>query len=108
MKRPAETGGVAAAVGGIIARIVGVTNPDTLAYIIAAVGFIPALITFVVANGGLRGVAGIFWHGRKSQKGYAGNAVIFALLIIVIAVLLGVWVHPWFFLLLLLLVLVLL
>lgn len=46
-RRPAETGGVAAAIAGLICKVAGVDDPDTLTYIIVVVGFVPAGITYL-------------------------------------------------------------
>lgn len=47
--RPAESGGAATAIGALIARAFGVKDPDTLTYLIIAVGFVPAAITWTVS-----------------------------------------------------------
>ena len=46
--RPAETGGVAAAAGLLLGRLLGITDPDTLVAIGVVVGFVPAAITWLV------------------------------------------------------------
>ena len=104
MKRPAESAGVAGGIAALVARIAGVTDPDTITYIAIAIGVIPAAVTFVVTHGGLAGVWRLVIRG-KSQKGYASTELILAVLIVALAVWLGVWVHPLFFLVLLLLIL---
>lgn len=48
--RPAETGGVAAAVAVLIAHLLGVTDPTTLTAIAVVIGFIPAAITWIVVK----------------------------------------------------------
>lgn len=47
-QRPAETGGIAGAIGLLIAKAAGVEDPDTIVAIGIVVGFIPAAITFCV------------------------------------------------------------
>lgn len=64
MKRPAESAGIAGTIGLLIARVAGVHDVDTVTVIGAAVGAVPALVTFLVANGGVRGVARLVWKGR--------------------------------------------
>lgn len=46
--RPAETGGVAGAVGLLIGRLLGIEDPNTLVAIGMVVGFAPAAITWLV------------------------------------------------------------
>lgn len=65
MKRPAETGGVAGVFGLLIARVFGVDDVDTITAIGVVIGVIPAAITLLVANGGLRGVTKLVWRGRS-------------------------------------------
>lgn len=50
--RPAET---AAAGGGVAGLIAAAAAHNWLAAAIAAVGFVPSVVTLLVANGGLRG-----------------------------------------------------
>lgn len=66
--RPAETAGAGAAIAALIARIAGVHDADTLTYMAVAIGLIPAAVTALVANGGLSGVARLFWRGRAKKK----------------------------------------
>lgn len=47
--RPAEIGGISGAVGLLIARLAGISDPDTIVAIGAVVGFIPAAITYLVS-----------------------------------------------------------
>lgn len=67
MTRPAETAGAAGAIGVLVGRIAGVNDPTVLAYIGAAVGLIPGVVTFVVSNGGVRGLLGKVWRGKPAQ-----------------------------------------
>ena len=46
--RPAETGGVAAAVALLVSRVLGVDDVDTLTALAVVIGFIPSAITWVV------------------------------------------------------------
>jgi hypothetical protein len=46
--RPAETGGVAAAVALLIARVAGVDDVGTVTAIAIVIGFIPAAVTWSV------------------------------------------------------------
>jgi energy-converting hydrogenase Eha subunit A len=57
--RPAETGGAAGAVAIIVARVLGVEDPTTIAAIGVVVGFVPAAVTFCVEK---------FGRGRKVDK----------------------------------------
>lgn len=60
-RRPAETAGAAVGVGGIITALAA---HNTLAAVLAAAGLVPAAVTLLVANGGVRGVARLLWRGR--------------------------------------------
>lgn len=46
--RPAETGGVAAALALLVARIAGIDDINTVTAIAIVIGFIPAAVTWVV------------------------------------------------------------
>lgn len=46
--RPAEVGGIAGSIGLLIAKAAGIEDPDTIVAIGAVVGFIPAVITWIV------------------------------------------------------------
>lgn len=48
VNRPAESGGAVVAVAALIARALGLRDPDTLTYLIIAVGATPAAITWLV------------------------------------------------------------
>ena len=63
-RRPAETAGGAVGVGGII---VALAAHNTLAAVLAATGLVPAAVTLLVANGGVRGVARVLWAGRSTR-----------------------------------------
>ena len=58
--RPAETVGAAAGTGGIIAALAA---HNWLAAALAAIGYIPALVTFVVVHGGIKGLFNTLWKG---------------------------------------------
>lgn len=65
MTRPAETGGAAGTIGLLVAAVLGVTDQTTILLIGAGIGLIPTAITFVVANGGIRGVLSKLWIGNS-------------------------------------------
>jgi hypothetical protein len=65
LARPAETAGAGATIGGLVAVIAGVRDTQTLAYIIGGIGLVPAAVTFLVDNGGVRGVVRTLWRGKK-------------------------------------------
>lgn len=46
--RPAETGGVAAAIALLIAHLLGVDDATTITALAVVIGFVPAAITWVV------------------------------------------------------------
>ena len=48
LTRPAEVGGVAAAVAFLIARLAGVTDAATVTSLGVVVGFVPAAVTWIV------------------------------------------------------------
>jgi Fe2+ transport system protein FeoA len=60
-RRPAESAGAAAGVGGAIAAIAA---HNTLAAALAAVGLVPGAVTWLVAHGGLSGALRTLWRGR--------------------------------------------
>lgn len=64
-KHPAESAGGAGAVALLIAYLLGVDDPEALVALGAALGLIPAAVTLLVANGGVRGVARLLWRGRS-------------------------------------------
>lgn len=68
MTRPAESAGAAGAIAALIARVAGVHDVDTITYIAVGIGLVPAFVTLVVANGGLRGIARLAWGGRSKAK----------------------------------------
>lgn len=62
--RPAESTGVAGSIAFLLCIILGVRDIEVLAALGTAVGALPALVTILVANGGIRGVARKLWQGR--------------------------------------------
>lgn len=46
--RPAETTAITAALALLVARLLGVDDADTIAAIGIVIGFIPAIVTYVV------------------------------------------------------------
>lgn len=67
MTRPAETAGASGSLALIIARIAGIKDPDTLVAIGAAAGLVPALVTLIVANGGVKGALHRLWAGKATS-----------------------------------------
>lgn len=65
--RPAETGGAAAAIGGLVALAAGVDDPGVVAAIVGAVGLVPAAVTGLINSGGIRGFVGKLWRGRHAE-----------------------------------------
>jgi len=63
--RPAESLTGVGALGFLLAIILGVDDPNTMAAMVAVLGVLPAFVTLVVANGGLRGVLRLLWRGRS-------------------------------------------
>lgn len=60
--RPAETAGAIAGTGAIGAAIVA---GNWLAVGVGAIGYVPAVVTFLVTHGGIRGVLKTIWGGSK-------------------------------------------
>lgn len=63
--RPAESTAGVGSIGLLIAVVLGVDDPNVIAVLGAAVGLIPAAVTLLVSGGGIRGVLGSLWRGRK-------------------------------------------
>lgn len=61
-QRPAEFGGASAAVAVLIAHLLGLNDPSTIAALAVVVGFVPALITWLVS---------LFQHKGTSGPGAA-------------------------------------
>lgn len=49
-KRPAESGGIAAAIALLIAYAVGLDNPGVITAVAVVIGFVPAAITWLVVT----------------------------------------------------------
>lgn len=62
-RRPAETAGVGGVAVGGLAYLLGVPI-ETAAAILGVAGLAPAVVTWIVNRGGVRGVARMFWAGR--------------------------------------------
>lgn len=62
-KRPAETSGTLGAAAVAVAYAAG-CSADTIAAVGVVAGLVPTAVSFVVDNGGVRGVARRLWAGR--------------------------------------------
>jgi hypothetical protein len=63
--RPAEALTGTAALGSVLAVALGVNDPDTITAMVAGVGLLPAVVTLLVSNGGIRGVLRLAWRGPE-------------------------------------------
>jgi hypothetical protein len=65
-RRPAETAGAGGTIALLVAYVLGVTDPDTVVCLAAAVGLVPAAVTLLVSSevGGVRGALRLLWRGR--------------------------------------------
>lgn len=63
--RPAETAGGLGAAATAVAALLGAST-ETVAAVGTLAGAVPAIVTAVVANGGVRGVARRVWFGRRA------------------------------------------
>ena len=63
-KRPAEYGGGLAAVVVAVAYAAGL-SADTIAALGVAAGLVPAVVTYVVDHGGIKGTLALLWSGRR-------------------------------------------
>lgn len=63
-RRPAETAGAGAAIGGLLTYVFGLRDPEALAALVAAVGLVPGAVTYLMDNGGLLGIVSAVLHGR--------------------------------------------
>jgi hypothetical protein len=75
MRRPAETAGGVGAIGALLAYVWGVTDPETVISITAALGLLPGIVTGLVHvgralidAGGVRGVAVKLWRGKPFSR----------------------------------------
>jgi hypothetical protein len=66
-RRPAES---VAAGGGLAGLAVALTAGDRVTVIVALIGFVPAVVSFVVAHGGVRGLL----HQLMGSKTAPGSA----------------------------------
>jgi hypothetical protein len=57
-RRPAES---TAAAGGLAGLAVAIGSGDTVTVVVALLGFVPAAVTYLVSNGGVRGLAAKLW-----------------------------------------------
>jgi Na+(H+)/acetate symporter ActP len=61
--RPAESVAGVGGLGGLIAALVA--DNQLAAILSAVVGFLPAVVTYLVAHGGIRGVLRTLWGGSE-------------------------------------------
>ena len=59
--RPAET---VSAGGGAAGLVWAALDGDWKIAVVSAVGFVPSVVTLLVAHGGVRGVLRLLWGGR--------------------------------------------
>lgn len=60
-RRPAETTAAVIGTGGLVAAI---SAGNALAIACAAIGYVPAVVTYLYDNGGLAGIVHSLWRGR--------------------------------------------
>jgi hypothetical protein len=70
-RRPAES---VAAGGGLAGLAVALTAGDRVTVIVALIGFVPAVVSFVVENGGVRGLVGKLMGSRTASGGAEPDA----------------------------------
>lgn len=89
-RRPAETaaGGV-----GLGALIVAIASGDTLAAVIALVGAIPAIVTYLNDNGGLRGILRGIVGAREEGYSPVDVLLIVFLCLVILAVVGSIHIH---------------
>lgn len=63
--RPAETTGGLAAIATAVTALAGAPT-GVVAVVGTAAGLLPAAVTLLVTNGGIRGVLRTLWHGRST------------------------------------------
>lgn len=66
--RPAETAGAAGTIAILVGLIAGIHDSHTLAYIGAGIGLLPGVVTFIVTNGGMRGIVRAAWRGTSTPN----------------------------------------
>lgn len=62
--RPAETVGTLGAIATGVAALAG-GSVELVAVVGVVAGALPAAVTFLVSNGGIRGVARALWRGSR-------------------------------------------
>jgi hypothetical protein len=62
--RPAETMTGIAGIGGLLAIILGINDPEAIAAMFAALSVLPALVTGLITNGGIVGFGRRLLYGR--------------------------------------------
>lgn len=75
--RPAETGGVAAALALLVARLIGIDDADAIVALGVVVGFVPAAITWLVVT--IRSGS-----SQVGQRGYALVELLVASILVVV------------------------
>lgn len=80
--RPAESTAGVGSIALLVAVLLGVDDPNTIAVMGAALGLIPAAVTLLVDGGGVRGVLGSLWRGRAKQE--AGLSLLEALVVLLL------------------------
>ena len=86
--RPAESTAGVGSIALLIAVLLGVDDPNTIAVMGAGLGLIPAAVTLLVDGGGIRGIFTSLWRGRaKENTGLSLLETIVVLLLIAIVVL---------------------
>jgi hypothetical protein len=63
--RPAETLTGTAALGSLLAIVLGVHDTETIAAMITGLGLLPAAVSLYLDAGGLRGLLRKAWRGRS-------------------------------------------
>ncbi|WP_210492278.1 hypothetical protein [Patulibacter sp. SYSU D01012] len=64
--RPAETSGVGGGVATILAYVLG-ASPEVIAALGVIAGALPAVVTWLVAHGGIRGTLRALWRGTPTK-----------------------------------------
>lgn len=65
--RPAETGGGLGAAATFVAYAAG-CSVETVAAVGVIAGLVPSVVSFVVDNGGVRGVVNLVLNGRTTRR----------------------------------------
>lgn len=61
-RRPAETTGASIGTAGLLALALGIPV-ETAAAILGVAAFAPAVVTWIINRGGIRGIARMLWGG---------------------------------------------